>query len=464
MFIQQIYTNCLAHAAYYIESGNEAAVIDPLRDYNQYAAIAEARGATIKYIFETHFHADFVSGHIDLAEKTGGVIVFGPGATPGYKAYIAEDGEIMHLGDTKLEVLHTPGHTVESICVLLYDEQGRNHAVFTGDTLFAGDVGRPDLMSGNHLKEELAAMLFDSLQTKLKTLPADTLVYPGHGAGSACGKNISSKSFSTIEDELDGNYAMRIDDKDEFIKAVTADLPHVPGYFFTDAGINKKGYKPFDEVIADALVPLTMQQFSELHNAGAIILDTRRPMVFAKGCIPGAINIGLTGDFAVWVGTLITPGANIVLVAEPGKEKEAIERLARIGYESVQGYMQNGMADWLAADKYCDRITTYAGKECEALLDTTSYQLLDVRNRREVAKHRMIGATHIPLNELKVKMGTLDKNVNWLIYCAGGYRSMIAASLLRSGGFEHVASVEGGIQEILSTVPQLVEMPDNDTE
>ncbi len=464
MFIQQIYTNCLAHAAYYIESGNEAAVIDPLRDYNQYAAIAEARGATIKYIFETHFHADFVSGHIDLAEKTGANIVFGPGATPAYKAYIAEDGELLHLGKIKLEVLHTPGHTVESICILLHDEQGRKHAVFTGDTLFAGDVGRPDLMSGNHSKEELAAMLFDSLQTKIKTLPADTLVYPGHGAGSACGKNISSKSFSTIEDELDGNYAMRIDDKDEFIKAVTADLPHVPGYFFTDAGINKKGYKPFDEVIAEALVPLSMQQFSELHHAGAIILDTRGPMVFAKGCIPGAINIGLTGDFAVWVGTLITPGADIVLVAEPGKEKEAIERLARIGYESVKGYLQNGMTDWLATDKYCDRITTYTGKECESLLDSTSYQLLDVRNRREVARHRMIGATHIPLNELKAKMSTLNKQANWLIYCAGGYRAMIAASLLRSEGFEHIASVEGGIQEILSTAPQLVEMPDNDTE
>lgn len=458
MYIQQIYTNCLAHAAYYIESGNEAAVIDPLRDPEPYVKLAQERGAVIKYVLETHFHADFVSGHIDLANMTGATIVFGPGANPAYKAYISEDGEKLPIGQIQLEVLHTPGHTVESVCFLLHDEEGKLHSVFTGDTLFAGDVGRPDLLSGNLQKEELAAMLFDSLQKKIKTLPDEVLVYPGHGAGSACGKNISAKSYSTIGEEKASNYALVINDKETFIDAVTSELPVIPAYFFKDAHINKSGYTSFGDVLSRSVNALSVKEFTSIQTPDTIVLDTRDPMDFAAGFIDGAINIGLNGDFAVWVGTLIDAEAPILLVTDPGKEKEAVERLARIGFDNVKGYLQGGIHSWFAAHSHYDRILTFAGNECAPLLDTEDYNLLDVRNRREVAKHRMTGSVHIPLNMLKAKCDTLDKNTKWLIYCAGGYRSMIAASFLKAKGFHFVASVEGGINEVLHHAPELVDM------
>ncbi len=458
MYIQQIYTNCLAHAAYYIESGKEAAVIDPLRDPEPYLKLARERGASIKYVLETHFHADFVSGHIDLANKTGASIVYGPGATPEYKAYIGEDGEKLHIGKLQLEILHTPGHTIESTCYLLYDEAGKKHAVFTGDTLFVGDVGRPDLLSGNLKKEELASMLFDSLQHKIKTLPDDVIVYPGHGAGSACGKNIGPSSFSSIGEQRATNYALLTNDRDTFIKAVTSDLPVIPGYFFKDAAINKKGYKSFDDVMQNNMHQLTVDEFINKRKQGALVLDTRDPEDFAAGFVKGAINIGLNGDFAVWVGTLIDTDAAILLVTQPGKEKEAIERLARIGYENVNGYLGGGMLSWFSANNPYDNILTFNGEECSHLLETEEYSLLDVRNRLEVARNRMAGSVHIPLNTLKGKYATLDKNKKWLIYCAGGYRSMIAASFLKANGFNFIASIEGGIKEVIQHAPQLVEM------
>ncbi len=457
MYIQQIYTNCLAHAAYYIESDKEAMVIDPMRNPEPYLKLAEERGATIKYVGETHFHADFVSGHIDLANATGATIVFGPGATPGYKAYVAEDGEMLHVGRVKIEVLHTPGHTVESICFLLHSEQGEKHAVFTGDTLFAGDVGRPDLLSGNLQKEELAGMLYDSLQKHIKTLPDETIVYPGHGAGSACGKNISSRSSTTIGEEKRSNYALIINDKDEFIVAVTSDLPVPPAYFFKDAFINKNGYESYEDVVKKNVNALSVKEFKNAMQNGVVVLDTRNPMDFAAGFIEGAINIGLNGDFAVWVGTLINSDAQLLLVTEVGKEIEAVERLARIGFEKVAGYLQGGITAWFAANMPYDKILTVASNDCESLIANEYYELLDVRNRREVAKNRVAGSVHIPLNLLTTQYETIDQNTKWLIYCAGGYRSMVAASYLKTKGFHFVASVEGGIKEIMVHAPLLIE-------
>jgi len=458
MYIQQMYTNCLAHTAYYIESEKEAAIIDPLRDPEPYIKLAKERGATIKYVLETHFHADFVSGHIDLANKTGATIVFGPDATPAYQVHISKDGEKLHVGNMDLEIVHTPGHTVESTCYLLHDESGKKHSIFTGDTLFVGDVGRPDLLSGNLKKEELAWMLFDSLQTKIKTLPDDVIVYPGHGAGSACGKNIGTQSFSTIGEQKSSNYALLINDKQTFVDAVTSDLPVIPGYFFKDAYINKNGSTSFDDVLKNNLSPLSTEEFMHMQKNGAVVLDTRDPMDFAGGFIKGALNIGLNGDFAVWVGTLIDADMPIILVTEPGKEKEAVERLARIGYEYVKGYLQGGMHTWFENKYLYDRITTFNGMECQPLLESEEYYLLDVRNRREVAKHRMTGSIHIPLNVLKSKYSMLEQNRKWLVYCAGGYRSMIAASFLKANGFNFVASVEDGIKDVIKYSPQLVEM------
>lgn len=458
MYIKQIYTNCLAHAAYYIEAGKEVAVVDPLRNPEPYLELAKSRGAQIKYVLETHFHADFVSGHIDLANESGATIVFGPGATPGYKAYVAEDGEMLQLGNAHIKVLHTPGHTVESSCFLLLNEDGKEQAIFTGDTLFVGDVGRPDLLSGNLSKEELASRLYDSLQTKIKTLPDELIVYPGHGAGSACGKNIGVESFSTIGAEKLNNYALRFADKDEFIAAVTSDLPYVPGYFFTDAGLNKAGASSYKEMKSKALTPLSIDQFRQAQAAGSVVLDTRDPQHFAAGFVPGAINVGLNGDFAVWVGSVVSPKADIILVVDKGREEEAVERLARIGYDHITGFLEGGMHAWFAEGIAYDKILVLTGEESEPLIQTGAYELLDVRNRREVAKNRMAGSIHIPLNMLHEEINRLDRDRQWLVYCAGGYRSMIAASILKSAGFHFVASIEGGMKAILEKVPQLAEV------
>lgn len=458
MYIQQIYTNCLAHAAYYIECDGEAAIIDPLRNPAPYLEMARQRNARIKYVMETHFHADFVSGHIDLADKTGATIVFGPGATPGYKAYIAADGEDLKLGSNTIKVLHTPGHTIESVCYLLLDNDGNPSAVFTGDTLFAGDVGRPDLLSGNLPKEELAGMLYESLKNRIKTLPDAVVVYPGHGAGSACGKNIGPSTYTTIGEQRQQNYAMQLTDKNAFVKAVTTGQPDIPAYFFKDAALNINGAGAFDEVLQRSCRPIAAAAIAALLRSGCIVLDTRNPMDFAAGYIPGAINVGLNGDFAVWVGTLLHADKPLLLVADEGKEPEAIERLARIGFDNVQGFLDGGMTTWFDGDMPYDTILTFTSSECKALVATGDYQLLDVRNRREVARDRIAGAMHIPLSQLAQRYKELDVNGKWLIYCAGGYRSMVAASYLQGRGFHFVASVEGGMNAIRTQAPELVEL------
>lgn len=458
MYVKQLYTDCLAHAAYYIESDKVAAVIDPLRDPEPYLALAAERGARIKYILETHFHADFVSGHIDLANKTGAKIIFGPNADPGYRAHIAADDEKLALGSAELKILHTPGHTIESTCFLLTDGSNRPGCVFTGDTLFVGDVGRPDLLSGNLSKEMLAAMLYDSLQTRIKTLPSDTVVYPGHGAGSACGKNIGIASFSTIGEQRATNYALLIDNKYDFVKSVTSGLPVAPAYFFKDAVLNKNGAESFDRVLQRALTPLTVEQFASLAGPDRVILDTRSPDDFAAGYIAGALNIGLTGDLAVWAGHFISPDATILLVTEPGRERETIGRLGRIGFDNIVGYLEGGMHSWFKAGREYCRILTLTPSDISDLLGSGLYDLLDVRNRLEVATNRIPGCVHIPLTELKQHHDTLDKNKQWLVYCAGGYRSMIAASFLLSKGFHYVASLEGGINALIRTRPELVEL------
>jgi hydroxyacylglutathione hydrolase len=457
MYVQQLYTNCLAHAAYYIECDKEAAVIDPLRNPEPYVALAAERGARIRYVLETHFHADFVSGHIDLANQTGATIVFGPNATPEYKAYIARDGESLHLGHATIEILHTPGHTVESTCFLLH-EKGHNDCLFSGDTLFVGDVGRPDLLSGNLSKETLAAMMYDSLKAKIKTLSDETVVYPGHGAGSACGKNIGISRFSTIGEERKTNYALLIDDKDEFVRAVTSGLPVAPGYFFKDAALNKKGAEAYEAVLQRGLNPLSAEAFAALHSGGASVLDTRNADDFAAGFIEGALNIGLNGDFAVWAGHFLSADQQILLVTDQGKEREAIERLGRIGFDNVVGYLEGGMRSWFAGGHSYMRVATVNSEEMGELINVGQYELLDVRNRSEVAKNRVPGAIHIPLSELREECFRLDTGRKWLIYCAGGYRSMIAASFLCSRGYPFIASLEGGINALAKAQPEVVEV------
>lgn len=457
MYIHQLYTNCLAHAAYYIESQKEVAIIDPLRDIETYIELASERGAKIKYILETHFHADFVSGHLDLAKKTGATIVFGKDATPGYTAHIAEDGEILPLGNVKIKVLHTPGHTIESACYLLLDENGKEDAVFTGDTLFVGDVGRPDLLSGNLDKEHLAAMLYDSLEHKIKTLGDNVLVYPGHGPGSACGKNIGKETSSTIGIQKLTNYALKAHDKDDFIRQVASDLPVPPAYFFSDAAINKKGYRDFDEVITQNLKPLSIDAFKNEVKQGATILDTRDAVVFGKAFIPGSINVGLNGSFASWVGTILPVDTPIILVTSEGKEKECITRLARVGFENIKGYLQGGINIWMQANQSIEHVHTVTSMDYDKFLSSTTYKLLDVRNERE-AEHNKIGRSIlIPLNQLQAKVGTFNKAEKYLVYCAGGYRSMIAASILKANGIKNVLNIEGGIGKVKQVAPQLVE-------
>lgn len=461
MIIEQIYTNCLAHAAYYIESNGMVAIIDPLRDVDVYIQKAKTNGATIKYIFETHFHADFVSGHIDLANKTGASIVFGPKAEPNYNAFIAEDGGVFILGDIRIKAIHTPGHTIESTCYLIYDEQGNEHSIFTGDTLFVGDVGRPDLMSGNLNKEELAALLYDSLNEKIKTLPDNVIVYPGHGAGSACGKNIGKETSSSISEQKKYNYALRASNKDEFIKVVTADLPTPPPYFFKDAAINKNGYQPFDKVIKNNLKPLSIKNFIEEIKNGAHVLDTRDALTFGSAYINGAINIALNGDFAVWVGTLIEFNSPIVIVTAEGQEKETITRLARIGFENVKGYLNGGMLAWIVDKQWTDSIPFCDAVESISLLKTGKYVLLDVRKKTEFEQEKIKNSVHISLNELRSKLPLLDKNEKWLVYCAGGYRSMIAASLMKAYGISNVSNIHGGINLVKKATPENIEIGTN---
>lgn len=449
MFIKQLYTGCLSEAAYYIESNGEAAIIDPLRDIDVYLELANERKATIKYIFETHFHADFVSGHLDLSKATGAPIIYGPDTVTGFQAHIAKDGEVFKVGQLSLHVLHTPGHTLESTCYLLKDESGKDHCIFTGDTLFVGDVGRPDLaQKGAEITiTDLAGMLYDSLQQKIVPLADDVIVYPAHGPGSSCGKNLGPDTHSTVGEEKQFNYALKAASKEEFIHAVTDGIPPPPQYFPINARINKEGYDSLDEVMEKGLKPLSVAQFKELVTDDTVILDTRPSGTFTQGFVPGSISIGLDGRFAEWAGSLLPFDVPMLLVAEPGKEKESIVRLARVGLDKVQGYLDGGYEAWKNSGEKSDLIIDVEADEL--MMDIpfdNNLLVVDVRKPTEYADGHLKDALNIPLNDLTDpgSMANIEERHNLYVHCAGGYRSVIAASLLKRQGIHNLRNVVGG--------------------
>lgn len=454
MVIEQIYTGCLAQGTYYIVSGKEAVIIDPLRETKPYLEKLEADGVSLKYIFETHFHADFVSGHISLSEKTGAKIVYGPTAEPKYDAYIAEDGEILTVGDIKFKVLHTPGHTKESSTFLLLDENDKEHSIFTGDTLFIGDVGRPDLAVKSDLsQEDLASMLFDSLREKIMPLPDHVIVYPAHGAGSACGKKMSKETQDTLGNQKMFNYALRADmGREEFIKEVTEGLTTPPQYFPKNAIMNKEGYEDIDTILEKGNTPLSPDLFEEVVNSqGALMLDTRDPQVFKDGFIPNSINIGVNGSFAPWVGALITDLKQpIVIIAEDGTEEEVITRLSRVGYDHTLGYLEGGFEAWKASGKEVDQIESIDAEEFKRRQAESSPKVLDVRKESEYESEHLQVSNLLgyPLDYINEHIHELDKDETYYIHCAGGYRSMIAASILKARGFEHVVDLAGGFKAL----------------
>lgn len=450
MFIRQLYTGCLSEAAYFIESNGEAAVIDPLRDIEAYLDLARERNATIKYIFETHFHADFVSGHLDLAAATGATIVYGPNAQTNYSVHVAKDGETFSIGNCQIEVLHTPGHTMESSCYLLKDEQGKNHAVFTGDTLFIGDVGRPDLAQKENVitMEDLAGLLYDSLQSKIMPLADDVIVYPAHGAGSSCGKNLGPETFSTLGDQKKTNYALQPQSKDEFIKAVTEGLAAPPQYFPINAMINKQGYSSLDDVLAAGLTPLSIDEFKKAaKEENIIILDTRPSAEFPSGFVPQSISIGLDGRFAEWAGSLLSFKHPILLVTTPGQERESIVRLARVGFDKMIGYLAGGFDAWKNAGEPIDMIINVDADELAMDIPFDEHLVVvDVRKETEFANGHIKDAVNLPLDSLKDpgSMADLDDTQNIYVHCLGGYRSVIAASLIKKEGFHNIRNVTGG--------------------
>ncbi|MFN5003740.1 MAG: MBL fold metallo-hydrolase [Bacteroidota bacterium] len=446
MYIEQLYTNCLAEAAYYIESGGEAAIIDPIRETEPYTSLAKKRNATIKFIFETHFHADFVSGHIDLAKKVNAPIVYGPQAHTDYKVYNAVDGEEFKLGKLTIKVLHTPGHTPESSCYLLLDENKKPHAVFTGDTLFVGDVGRPDLLDGVMTREELASMLYDSLNNKIKTLPNETIVYPAHGPGSACGKNIGKETFSTIGEQKKFNYALKDISREDFIAQVTEGILPPPSYFFEDARINKQGYASVDQVLAASNRALTVQQFKEQLQRGALVLDTRKADDFEKGFIKGAINIGLNGQYAIWVGTLIDIKQPLLLVTDEGTEHESVLRLARVGYENVVGYLKGGIGSW---DEPLDAVHSITAEQMKNEIQKDT-EILDVRKPGEWNTSHLKDAQFVPLADFPKNIKPLNKHKQYIVHCGGGYRSMTAISIMKREGFTNLTNVYGGFTAMVN--------------
>jgi hydroxyacylglutathione hydrolase len=454
MLVEQIYTGCLAQGAYYIESEGEAAIIDPLREVQPYIEKAERNGAKIKYIFETHFHADFVSGHKDLAAKTGATIVFGPTSMPlGFDALIAEDGQEFSLGAVKLRAIHTPGHTMESTVYLLLDEGGKEHALFTGDTLFIGDVGRPDLAQkviADLTQEKLAAHLYDSLRNKIMPLSDDIIVYPAHGAGSACGKNMSKETSDTLGNQKKTNYALQEMSKEQFIKEVTTGLTPPPSYFPQNVMMNIQGYDSIDEVLDRGKRALSPEEFEVAANeTGAVVLDTRKPQDFAKGFIPNSINIGIDGSFAVWVGTLIPDvKQEILVVADEGREEEVITRLARVGYDGALGYLKGGMESWKNAGKEIDVVQSISVDELLAKLIEGEINILDVRKASEHQSEHVIGSENIPLDYINENMAQVDKNKTYHVHCAGGYRSMIFVSILKARGYQNLIDISGGFDAI----------------
>lgn len=455
MFIKQLYTGCLSEAAYYIESNGEAAVIDPLRDIDDYLELANERKTKIKYIFETHFHADFVSGHLDLSKATGAPIVYGPGTETKLPVHIAKDGETFNVGELTIEVMHTPGHTLESSCYLLKDVSGKDHCVFTGDTLFVGDVGRPDLaQSAEITMNDLAGMMYDSLHKKIIPLADDVIVYPAHGPGSACGKNLGPNTSSTIGEEKNFNYALKAAGKEEFIKLVTDGIAPPPQYFPINARINKEGYESLDNVLKNGMKALSVNQFKELQSEDTIILDTRNATEFTKGFVPGSVNIGLEGRYAEWAGALLSFDIPMLLVTAPGKEKESIVRLARVGFDKVQGFLAGGYDAWKNAGEEIDMIIDV--EPDEFLMDIPHDKksvVLDVRKTTEFADGHIRNAVNIPLSDLvnlvnPGQMVYFEEEQNLYVHCNGGYRSVIAASFLKRQGIHNLRNVLGGWNKI----------------
>jgi glyoxylase-like metal-dependent hydrolase (beta-lactamase superfamily II)/rhodanese-related sulfurtransferase len=453
MYIKQLYTSCLSEAAYYIESNGEAAVIDPLRDIDVYLQLAAERKSKIKYIFETHFHADFVSGHLDLSKATGADIVYGPGTKTTFPVYVAKDEELFSLGALQIKVLHTPGHTLESACYLLKDENGKDYCIFTGDTLFVGDVGRPDLaQKGEELTmNDLAGKLYDSLQKKIVPLADDVIIYPAHGPGSACGKHLSAKTDSTLGEEKATNYALKAGSKKEFIKAVTEGLDEPPEYFAINAQINKEGYDSLDSVLKKGLKALSIEEIKTEMEKDTILVDTRQPDEFTQGFIPGSINIGLDGRFAEWAGSLLPFDKPILLITEKDKEKETLVRLARVGFSNMIGYADGGFDAWKNAGEEIDVIIDVEADELAMDLPFDEKLIvLDVRKPVEYAEGHVKDAINLPLAELNdpLNMAIIEDDQNVYINCGSGYRSVIAASLFKRQGIHNVRNIVGGWDEI----------------
>ncbi len=454
MKVEQIYTGCLAEAAYYIESEGEAVIIDPLRETKPYLDKLKEEGARLKYIFETHFHADFVSGHLDLAKATGATIVYGPQAKTEFEKIEAEDGQELKVGKLTFKVLHTPGHTPESTTYLLRDEEGKDYAIFTGDTLFIGDVGRPDLAqkAGSITKEDLAGWLFDSLRNKIMTLADEVIVYPAHGAGSACGKNMSDDTWDTLGNQKKTNYALRADmTRDEFIQEVTAGLMPPPQYFAKNAKLNKTGYDSFDEVLEKGAVPLDVEKFLEVVDTqDALILDTRHENIVKEGFIPGSIFIGLDGSFAPWVGALIPDLQQpIVFITEEGREEETVTRLSRVGYDNTLGFLKGGIEAWEAAGKELDKVPYRTVEEFrQDMLTGKAAHILDVRKPTEYLAQHVMGAVNFPLDYINKNMDRLKKDETYYLHCKGGYRSLITITILKARGFNNLVDVYEGWDEI----------------
>lgn len=455
MKIEQIYTGCLAQGAYYITSDGEAAIIDPLREIQPYMTRLEKDNVKLRYIFETHFHADFVSGHLDLSRKTNAPIVYGPNATCGFECISAQDNEIFTLGKVKIKVLHTPGHTLESTCFLLIDEKGKETALFSGDTLFLGDVGRPDLAqkAAHMTQEELAGLLYNSLYKKILPLPDDIIVYPAHGAGSACGKNMMKETVDTLGNQKKVNYALNQPNQAAFVKAVTEGLLPPPAYFGMNVAMNKKGYSSFEEVLKLGMTPLNAQEFERAAEAsGALILDTRNDRDFAKGFIPQSINIGLNGDFAPWVGAMIVDVMQpILLVTDPGKEAEAVTRLSRVGFDHVLGHLAGGFETWKKSGKEIDTLNRITADQFASQVKIAEDMIIDVRKESEYAATHIEEAYSKPLAYINNWIKDIDPRKHFYLHCAGGYRSMIAASILQARGYRNFTEIEGGFNAIANT-------------
>lgn len=451
MFIKQLYTSCLSEAAYYIESNGEAAIVDPMRDIEEYLKLAKERSAAIKYIFETHFHADFVSGHVDLAKATNAPIVYGPKTETAFQATIANDGQIFLIGKIQLKVLHTPGHTIESTCYLLKNEEGKDYAVFTGDTLFAGDVGRPDLVTGDTTKEEMAGMLYESIQAKLLPLADEVIVYPAHGPGSSCGKNIGTDTQSTIGEQKETNEALKQTSKEDFVQMVTEGLAAAPNYFPINAKINKEGYESMDTVLESGLKALSIEEFKQHLQEDVIVLDTRAATTFTQGFIPGSVFIGLDGKFAEWAGSILPFDKPLLLVTEAGKEKETVIRLARVGFSKITGYLQGGFEAWQRAGGKTDLVIDVETDELAMDIPFDErLVVVDVRKEVEFADGHVKDAVNIPLGNMAdpASMANIEDTDNLYLHCGSGYRSTIAASLMKRQGIHNLRNVLGGWNKI----------------